>query len=210
MRLNPLQLDPCQQKPAHSRMGAARASLPAIALFLMSITVGVESSYAQHQGHGGPQFGVSAATAGIIAETTPIDDSILGSAPGQLALEFDQPVQLVKLVLYTNERDWVDIDFRFTPRANTEFSWPVPELQQVPYYSVAWAILDDRDRLVKGNFNFSFGPDAEAPSAVMMRDMMMDEGSGNDMDSNYQIMPGDIRFSDQNPSFEPPFAPVLN
>ena len=139
-----------------------------------------------------------------------MNDSVLGSAPDQLQLSFGQPVQLVKLVLYTNERDWVDIDFRFNPRANTEFSWPVPELAQLPYYSVAWAILDDRDRLVKGSFNFSFGPDAEAPSAIMMRDMMMGDHADHDMESNFQIMPGDIRFNDQNPNFEPPFAPVLD
>ena len=200
MQLNPMQLN----------KGATRLSVPAIALFLLSITIGAESSFAQHQGHGGPEFGVSATAAGIITETIPIDDSILGSAPGQLELSFDQPVQLVKLVLYTHERDWVDIDFRFNPRANTEFSWPVPELEQIPYYSVAWAILDDRDRLVKGNFNFSFGPDAEAPSAIMMREMMMGDHSGHDMESNIQPMPGDIRFNDQNPNFEPPFAPVLD
>jgi len=199
MQLNPLQHD----------KGAARLTVPALALFLLSVTAGVGSSYAQHQGHGGPEFGVSATAAGIIAETTPVDDSILGSAPGQLELAFGEPVQLVKLVLYTSERDWVDIDFRFNPRANTEFSWPVPELDQIPYYSVSWAILDDRDRLVKGSFNFSFGPEAEAPSAIMMREMMMGEHSDHDMD-NYGVMPGDIRFTDQNPNFEPPFAPVLD
>jgi len=195
-------------------MGAHKASACYAALLmaglLLSLTIGVESGYAQHQGHGGPQFGVSEAAAGIIAETAPVNDSILGSAPNQLQLSFGEPVQLVKLVLYTNERDWVDIDFRFSPRANTEFSWPVPQLTQIPYYSVAWAILDNRDRLVKGSFNFSFGPDAEAPSAIMMREMMMDEHGNHDMQNNFQIMPGDIRFNDQNPNFEPPFAPVLD
>ena len=190
--------------------GAGRFTVPAIASFLLSMTFGIGSVSAQHQGHGGPEFGVDAAVAGIIAETTPVNDSILGTSPGQLELAFDQPVHLVKLVLYTNDRDWIDIDFRFDPRANTAFSWPVPELEQIPYYSVAWAILDDRDRLVKGNFNFSFGPDAEAPSAIMMREMMMEDHSGHDMDTNYQIMPGDIRYSDQSPNFEPPFAPVLD
>jgi methionine-rich copper-binding protein CopC len=191
--------------------GPAWFSVPALACFLLSVAVGVETGYAQHQGHGGPQFGVSAASAGIIAETTPLNDSVLGIAPDQVQLSFGQPVQLVKLVLYTNERDWVDIDFRFNPRANTVFSWPVPELDQLPYYSVAWAILDERDRLVKGSFNFSFGPDAEAPSAVMMRDMMMaDDHADHDMQDSLRVMPGDIRFNDQNPNFEPPFAPVLD
>lgn len=188
---------------------AGRFKVPAIALFLLS-TLGVEPVHAQHQGHGGPQFGVSAERAGIVAESSPVDDSILGSAPSSLDLSFDQPVQLVKLVLYTNERDWIDIDFRFDPRTGTEFSWPVPELEQLDYYSVSWAILDERDALVKGSFNFSFGPGAEAPSEVIMREMMMGEHSGHNMESNFQPMPGDIRFNDQNPNFEPPFAPVLD
>ncbi|MBT8146331.1 MAG: hypothetical protein KJN90_05715, partial [Gammaproteobacteria bacterium] len=83
------------------KKGAARFAKPAIASFLLSLAVGIGSVNAQHQGHGGPEFGVSATAAGIIAETAPVNDSILGSSPDQLQISFDQPVQLVKLVLYT-------------------------------------------------------------------------------------------------------------
>jgi len=190
----------------------ARNSLSASAagLLLLVMATSTDAVYAQHQGHGGPQFGVSAAEAGIIAETSPSDDSVLASAPDRLQIAFGKPVQLVKLVLYTDDREWVDIDFRFNPRANTEFSWPVPELEQLAYYSVSWAILDERDRLVKGDFSFSFGPGAELPSAIMERKMMMEGHEGHDMRNMQPMNPSEIRINGQNPNFDPPFAPVLD
>ncbi|MCB1670651.1 MAG: copper resistance protein CopC [Gammaproteobacteria bacterium] len=182
-------------------------ALPALILLL---TAGMNTAQAQHQGHGGPQFGVSATTAGIIAETVPLDDSVLTASPGQVMLNFGRPVELVKLVLYNHRHDWVDIGFRYNPGAITVFSWPVPVLQPADYYSVSWAILDDQDRLVKGSFSFSFGPEAESPSTVMAREMLH---MNHDPLSELQRMqpePGGIRFSDDpDPRFEPPFAPVL-
>jgi methionine-rich copper-binding protein CopC len=173
--------------------------------------LGLNTAMAQHQGHGGPQFGVSAAAAGIIAESQPADDAILGSAPDTLQLSFEQPVRLVKLVLYNELHDWVDIGFRYRPRLQTAYSWPVPPLQQAAYYRAEWAILDDGDRLVKGSFAFSFGPGAESPSVIMEREMHREMGHMmHEMEAMEPMQPGEIITNDQpDPPFEPPFAPVL-
>jgi len=172
---------------------------------------GIEPAHAQHQGHGGPQFGVSAEEAGIIAETRPLDDAVLMTAPGQVALTFPQAVNLVKLVVYTDSREWVDIDFRYNPATATGFTWPIPELAEASYYSVNWAILDQQERLVKGSFHFSFGPGAEPPSVVMAREMMeLNQQSMPGIEQMRPVEPGGIRFNnDPAPAFEPPFAPIL-
>jgi methionine-rich copper-binding protein CopC len=183
--------------------------LPTIVL-LACLSLGMTTADAQHQGHDGPQFGVSATIAGIVAETVPLNDAVLVNSPTAVQLQFDQPVELVKLVIYDNQRDWVDIGFRYRPGPGTQYAWPVPALQQADYYSVSWAILDARDRLVKGSFSFAFGPGAETPSLVMAREMMHAEHQGMPDLNGLQPEPGGIRFSDApDPNFEPPFAPVL-
>ena len=186
-------------------------ALSAVTLLIVSFVAGAVQ--AQHQGHGGPQFGVSAAAAGIIAKSQPADDAVLATVPGRLELGFEQPVRLVKLVLYTDSREWIDIDFRYNPRAAAQYSWPVPAaLKQADYYSAEWAILDDTDRLVKGSFSFAVGPDAEAPSVLRERAMHMEGGHMmHDMQQMQHAEPGEIITNDQpDPPFERPFAPVLN
>ena len=128
---------------------------------------------AMRQGHG-ITFGISAVEAGLTVKSTPVDDSVLADAPSEFGLAFEQPVRLVKWVLYDETREWVDINFRSKPRVNAQFSLPLPSLQQTAYYSAEWAILDDAERLIKGTYSFSFGTDAEAPSVVRARDVQMD------------------------------------
>ena len=128
---------------------------------------------AMRQGHG-ITFGISAVEAGLTVKSTPVDDSVLADAPSEFGLAFEQPVRLVKWVLYDETREWVDINFRYNPRVNAQFSLPLPSLQQTAYYSAEWAILDDAERLIKGTYSFSFGTDAEAPSVVRARDVQMD------------------------------------
>lgn len=180
-------------------------------LALLALFVSMKSVDAQHPGHGGPQFGVSASAAGIEAETVPADDSVLSSSPTQVLLNFNQPVRLVKLVIYSHQRDWVDIGFRYQPRSLSTYAWPVPALLPADYYSVNWAILEANNRLVKGSFSFSFGSGAETPSIVMARERKQSENGS--MPSELRgtgTVPGSIRFSDKPaPRFEPPFAPVL-
>lgn len=128
---------------------------------------------AMRQMHG-ITFGISAAEAGLTVESTPVDDSVLVNAPGVFGLAFEQPVRLVKWVLYDETREWVDINFRYTPRVNDQFLLPLPSLQPAAYYSAEWAILDDTETLIKGSYSFSFGPDAERPSIVRAREAPMD------------------------------------
>ncbi|MFL2553215.1 MAG: copper resistance protein CopC [Candidatus Rariloculaceae bacterium] len=122
----------------------------------------------------GITFGISAAEAGLTVESAPIDDSVLANAPNQLGLGFEMPVRLVKWVLYDEDREWVDINFRYDPRVNAQFSLSLPSLQQTEYYSVEWAILDDVEQLIKGVYNFSFGPGAEVASVIRAREGQMD------------------------------------
>ena len=82
--------------------------------------------------------------------------------------------RLVKWVLYDEDREWVDINFRYDPRVNAQFSLSLPSLQQTEYYSVEWAILDDVEQLIKGVYNFSFGPGAEVASVIRAREGQMD------------------------------------
>ena len=177
---------------------SARILLPAVMLVATSL-MGLQAVYAQQQqgehempvidstrgvsaeirqvsmrqGHG-ITFGISAAEAGITVESAPVDDSVLANAPNEFGLGFEQPVRLVKWVLYDETREWVDINFRYDPRVNDQFSLPLPPLQPTAYYSAEWAILDDTETLIKGTYSFSFGPDAEAPSVVRGREVQMD------------------------------------
>ena len=128
---------------------------------------------AMRQMHG-ISFGISAVEAGLTVESTPIDDSVLPSAPRVFGLAFEQPVRLVKWVLYDETREWVDINFRYNPRVNDQFLLPLPSLEPTAYYSAEWAILDDTERLIKGAYSFSFGPYAEVPSDVRAREEPMD------------------------------------
>ena len=86
----------------------------------------------------------------------------------------EQPVRLVKWVLYDETREWVDMNFRYNPRVNDRFSLRLPSLQPTAYYSAEWDILDDAERLIKGSYSFSFGSGAEVPSVIRAREVPMD------------------------------------
>lgn len=97
-------------------------------------------------------------------ETMPPDDAVLATQPEMLMLHFGPMVRLVKLALKTPEGELVNIGFRYRPVAGHEFMQSLPALPSEDYYTVEWAILDQDDALVKGNFYFSFGAEAQAPS----------------------------------------------
>lgn len=107
------------------------------------------------------------------AESDPQDDAVLAAAPEQLMLMFEEDVRLVKLTLHTAEKDWVDIGFRYDPQAGKHFSWPLPDLREADYYTANWATIGADERVVKGRFSFSFGPDADPPSELMPEEMEM-------------------------------------
>ncbi|MFM1895966.1 MAG: hypothetical protein RLZZ385_1040 [Pseudomonadota bacterium] len=161
-----------------------------------------------------------AGVAAIIAESVPRDDEVLVQAPEQIDLLFPQRVRLVKLALYNEKRDWVDIGFRYDPKGGTRFVWPVPSLTPAEYYTADWAILGDDQLLQRGSFSFSFGPGAEKPSEIRQRNALLLELQNlpnqlqlEQMEQLEQLGldPAEIIINNQSPRvFEPPFAPVLD
>ena len=119
----------------------------------------VPHAQAQHAMHD-----MNAGDGELALATMPADDAVLASQPDRLMLDFGPEVRLVKLAVRTPDSELLDIGFRYSPRANDEFSQPLPELQAADYYRVEWAVLDTNEALVKGNFHFSVGPDARPPS----------------------------------------------
>lgn len=158
-----------------------------------------------HQGE--DVTGISAET-----ETSPADDSVLSEAPDQLRLEFPYSVRLVKLTLRNELRDWVDISFRYDPKLQEIFLWDIPELGAATYYTADWAILAENDRLVRGTFSFSFGPDAEAPSVTKAAEqLLLDTRIGNTPDTRYVTPPRtNIIINQDQPRYDPPFTIKLD
>lgn len=143
----------------------------------------------------------------IETETVPLDDSILLEAPDQLQLEFPYDVRLVKLTLRNELRDWVDIDFRYDPTIQEKFLWPIPELATATYYTADWAILAANDRLIKGSFSFSFGPEAEAPSEIKAAEALVLESISAGPNTRYvRPPPTNIILNQDQPTYDPPFT----
>lgn len=161
------------------------------------------------------QSGLNRTSAEIIAESAPLDDQVLSLPPSLLGLNFPQNVRLVKLVLYNENREWVDINFRYDPRPDSSFSWPIPDLQQTSYYTADWAILAAGDLLVRGSFSFTFGAGAEPPSVHKEREALLLE-MRNTLPEIRRLQrlgldPAEIIINNDKPrTFEPPFVPILN
>lgn len=162
-----------------------------------------------------PPSSISATQAGIIAESIPPDDAVLIDIPTHLDLHFGRQVRLVKLVLYDDQKDWVDISFRYNPRPADQFSWQIPMLAPADYYTADWAILGENEQLIRGSFSFTFGNDAEPPSVIKERQRLLIESRsilpGLRELQNLGTDPAEIIINDAPaPRFEPPFAPILN
>ena len=155
-----------------------------------------------------PHYPPAADVTGIVeeTETTPNDDSVLASAPANLGLNFPRNVRLVKLTLRNDERDWVDINFRYNPRAKGDYSLELPQLEKAVYYTADWAILGINDLLIRGSFSFAFGADAVEPSVMKeaeeLRLMMRNGGP----DTQFVTPPRtNIILNQDPPSYDPPF-----
>jgi methionine-rich copper-binding protein CopC len=143
----------------------------------------------------------------IETETAPADDSVLLEAPDQLQLEFAYDVRLVKLTLRNELRDWVDIDFRYDPTIQEKFQWNIPELTQATYYTADWAILVTNDRLIRGSFSFSFGPEAEAPSVIKAAEALVLDSISAGPNTRFVRPPRtNIILNQDQPSYDPPFT----
>lgn len=147
---------------------------------------------------------------GIVAKTktTPLNDTVSIMAPTKLALAFPSRVHLVKLILRNETHDWVDISFRYSPRLASDFEWTLPELGETEYYTAEWAILDDQDRLIRGNFSFAFGARARVPSTVRAeQEMFLRTRNGEDESTRFVTPPRTKIILDQEPkAYDPPFT----
>lgn len=144
---------------------------------------------------------------GIETETAPTDDSVLLAAPDELQLTFPYNVRLVKLTLRNELRDWVDIDFRYDPTPQENFQWKIPELSTATYYTADWAILATNDRLIRGSFSFSFGPEAEPPSVTKAAAALLLDSINGGPNTRFVRPPRtNIILNQDQPRYDPPFT----
>ena len=156
-----------------------------------------------------PRFLQSAGVADIAAKTktSPIDDATLDVAPKKMTLEFPSPVRLVKLTLHSEQRDWVEINFRYSPTTGRYYGWDLPTLAPAAYYTADWAILSNNDKLVRGSFSFSFGPEALPPSVVKAAEEELLLQRYGDPTIRYVPPPRtQIIINQDPPEFDPPFT----
>ncbi|MGM0631846.1 MAG: copper resistance protein CopC [Pseudomonadota bacterium] len=166
-----------------ARLFPRKANLGALAILCLA-TYGAPGT-AQHMMHGADE------AAGIEVDTTPHDDAVLPGSPEQIMLAFEEDVRLVKLTLRTPEnRELLDIGFRYDPAAGSMFTHALPTLDMAPYYIADWAVVNDEERVIHGRFHFSFGPDAQPPSEIMP-----------EMEEMRHIMAPDYRLQDPEVEF---------
>ena len=150
---------------------------------------------------------VGVADIAVKTKTSPADDATLDVAPNRMALEFPSPVRLVKLTLHNEQRDWVEINFRYSPSDKKYYHWDLPTLAPAAYYTADWAILSDSDRLVRGSFSFSFGTEAQPPSVVRAAEEKLLLQRYGDPTIRYVPPPRtQIIINQEPPQFDPPFT----
>ena len=101
--------------------------------------------------------------------TFPQDDAVLREAPRMITMSFRVDVRMLKLALYTDQGDWVNIGFIYDhERMDNNYVYPIPgELPEAEYYVARWSVVDERQRFLQGEFYFSFGPGAVPPSETI-------------------------------------------
>ncbi len=175
-----------------------------IALLLCLVA---SQAWAQPASHHEPRLTAHGTEILSKTETSPLDDAVLASAPEQLRFNFPMRVRLVKLVLRNQARDWVDINFRYNPRADEQFDLQLPTLPEADYYTADWAILGAADELIRGSFSFTFGTDKEPPSIQMEAERILLELRYGDPDIQYVPPPRTtIILPQEERNFDPPFT----
>lgn len=101
--------------------------------------------------------------------TFPKDDSVLNDSPRMVTMSFRVDVKLLKLALFTDQGEWINIGFQYDPsRLSHSFVYPIQsELPAAEFYVARWSVTDDERRLLNGEFKFSFGPGAIPPSEII-------------------------------------------
>ena len=84
----------------------------------------------------------------------------------------------------------------------------LPALADADYYTAEWAILDDQDRLIRGNFSFSFGSQARMPAVIRAEEeLALRLRNGEDEVTRFVTPPRTEIILDQEPrAFDPPFT----
>lgn len=101
--------------------------------------------------------------------TFPQDDAVLRDAPRMITMSFRVDVRLLKMALYTDGGEWIDIGFIYNhSKVDHNFVMPIPgELPPAEYYVAEWSVVDESQRFLRGEFLFSFGPGAIPPSETI-------------------------------------------
>jgi len=101
--------------------------------------------------------------------TYPQDDAVLREQPRMLTISFRVDVRLLKMQLYTNTGEWINLSFQWDPdQSDHNFVFPIPtELPPAEFYISKWSVVDENQRFLRGEFRFSFGPDATPPSEII-------------------------------------------
>ena len=147
----------------------------------------------------------------VEAATNPVNDEVLEVAPEMLSIEFTDAVRLVKFTLRMDSREWIDINFRYSPTKGVRYSLPVPELPDAKYYTAEWAVLDTNDQLIRGSFSFAFGRDVRAPSYYRAAEELFLRQRYGDPTIQYVAPPRTQIIIDREPRrFDPPFTINLN
>lgn len=76
----------------------------------------------------------------------------------------------MKLALRNDIEKMVDIGFRYDPTPSRVFIWPLPDLPESDYYQIDWTALDSKRIMMVGQFFFAAGPDAVAPSSIIVEE----------------------------------------
>ncbi len=94
---------------------------------------------------------------------------MLRDAPRMITMSFRVDVRLLKLALYTDAGQFIDIGFIYDHnKMDHNFVTPIPgELPEADYYVAEWSVVDERQRFLRGEFLFSFGPGAVPPSETI-------------------------------------------
>lgn len=88
-----------------------------------------------------------------LKQSTPQNSAMLMQSPEQLTLTFSGEVQLAKVLLSDAANKQVDFNFKPSAKANSNFSWPLPKLEQ-GNYTVKWIALGGDGHKMSGNFDF--------------------------------------------------------
>jgi methionine-rich copper-binding protein CopC len=119
------------------------------------------TAWAQHAHEAGPS---------LLGSTAPKDDSVLPTVPPVIVLSFRSNVRLLKIRLLSAGRHNLDIGFEYDPsRVSNNFVWKLKPLPKSSYYIVAWAVVDETNQLVDGEFRFAVGADAVPPTEFIKR-----------------------------------------